>query len=456
MALQEVTFKKNDEKIVICREDQNRFDAVLYANLFVPSYVHGYSIAIEYMRNWFLSKLPENYFKYVHINGKHMFDDYKRWNKQNVKREKPYLAITPAVDYDYDREKLDLYNMGPEVYIRRSKVNKSFFRDTNNKLFVGMQMQELKMNFNFRIKVSTRAQQLDLFKKMELIYRIGGSQSEFFSADFHIPQDLLLVIANKVGFDIEDGNIKEPTKFLSYLNRYSDLPFTYKLRTVNGKYEFFIRLSEVYVNIWTLNKLSVDDGEREGHLDNNFGIDMEAVLRMPVPHFFVLYNERPLKYYLNVEDIKRANVNSYEIPYYLIPEENNVGWQQVINTSYLLDLEERKIDLTPLFSGTDIKRVIDDCLSNFISPKCFMDITIYRLNEKTNKYDVLESKMDYQTMEISFEDDTLIDEYIYIAVYMDKEYKNNTINNLENVDKNRVNSNQSPNYTTHTITDNKK
>ena len=133
-----------------------------------------------------------------------------------------------------------------------------------------------------------------------------------------------------------------------------------------------------------------------------------------------------------------------------------MGWQQVINTSYLLDLEERKIDLTPLFSGTDIKRVIDDCLSNFISPKCFMDITIYRLNEKTNKYDVLESKMDYQTMEISFEDDTLIDEYIYIAVYMDKEYKNNTINNLENVDKNRVNSNQSPNYTTHTITDNKK
>ena len=34
----------------------------LYNNLITPSYVHGYSLAIEYMQNWFVNKFNKNYF----------------------------------------------------------------------------------------------------------------------------------------------------------------------------------------------------------------------------------------------------------------------------------------------------------------------------------------------------------------------------------------------------------
>ena len=41
----------------------------LYKAMQLPSYVHGYSLAIEYMRDWFLKKFPKNYFNSVYING---------------------------------------------------------------------------------------------------------------------------------------------------------------------------------------------------------------------------------------------------------------------------------------------------------------------------------------------------------------------------------------------------
>ena len=35
----------------------------LHANLAIPSYVHGYSLAIEFMYHWFESKFEPGYFK---------------------------------------------------------------------------------------------------------------------------------------------------------------------------------------------------------------------------------------------------------------------------------------------------------------------------------------------------------------------------------------------------------
>ena len=151
----------NNRKRVVPMTDPDKFKPVLYNNLYVPSYVHGFSLAIEYMKEWFLKYLPDINFKYIHINGKHMFDDYKRFNNQNIKREKPCLIITPTVDYEYNRDNRDLYQAPADIFLRRSDWQRSFFKDNDNKLYLAMQMQGLRMQFNFRVKVSTRAEQLD-------------------------------------------------------------------------------------------------------------------------------------------------------------------------------------------------------------------------------------------------------------------------------------------------------
>ena len=62
----------DNRKRVVPMTDYDKFKPVLYNNLFIPSYVHGFSLAIEYMKEWFLKYLPDVNFKYIHINGKHM------------------------------------------------------------------------------------------------------------------------------------------------------------------------------------------------------------------------------------------------------------------------------------------------------------------------------------------------------------------------------------------------
>ena len=44
----------DNRKRVIPMTDYDKFKPILYNNLFVPSYVHGFSLAIEYMKEWFL------------------------------------------------------------------------------------------------------------------------------------------------------------------------------------------------------------------------------------------------------------------------------------------------------------------------------------------------------------------------------------------------------------------
>ena len=54
----------------------------LLSSLCTPSYVHAYSLCIGYMKKWFLDHFPENYFKTIYIEGKHVIDEYKKYNNK--------------------------------------------------------------------------------------------------------------------------------------------------------------------------------------------------------------------------------------------------------------------------------------------------------------------------------------------------------------------------------------
>ena len=65
-------------------------------------------------------------------------------------------------------------------------------------------MRQMEMTFSYRIRVESRAQQLDLMNKMELWFRCGTTQSDHLSADIHIPYDIMLNIAKDAHFEIEE------------------------------------------------------------------------------------------------------------------------------------------------------------------------------------------------------------------------------------------------------------
>ena len=96
----------------------NNFDAVLYTNMYTPSEAHAFNLAIEYMKDkFFKSQFPKDYFKTEWVNTAHTMKDYAKFTKMNIKRERPYFVVIPSVDYDYDRENIDMYYAGADTEI---------------------------------------------------------------------------------------------------------------------------------------------------------------------------------------------------------------------------------------------------------------------------------------------------------------------------------------------------
>ena len=422
----------------------NRFAPQLYSNLIIAQESMGYSIAIQYVKKYILDRLPKNYLRSFHINGKHMFDDFRIFNKQNVKKEKPMAVLLPSVDYDYDRENLDMYGADATTFLKRSDYQRSFFKDYQNRVFLGLQMHALKMNFTFKVRVGTRAEQIDLFRKMELVFKIGATHAEDISCDFVIPYELVRNIAALTGFEVDDkGEVVDPLDFLAYLNKHSDIPVTYKFRSINGHNEFFLRLSHMYTHLNFKDKLNVEDGEREGQLENSFDISMQFILKIPTPQFFVLYNERPIMYPLEME---KGNLLLCSLSQFTIPDTNERGWNQVINTVYMIDDGEDVFDIHEMFLSnqtTDIRKVINYCIGQYISPKVFIDLKIYK--ELAGTYVTVPCELEYRSQdEILIKlGEKLPSQYLYIGIYIDMEFVNNTAVTVNEFNKNRL---QSPEY----------
>lgn len=409
----------------------------LYRSICVPSATQSYSLCIEFMKKWFLSKFnnPDT-FKSIYTDGKNIYDETRRLDKTALlKREKPALTITPDINWDFTNETIDSYPYGMDLYTQTGRFKDSFFSCPTNNSYMGIGMETILMNFNFRIKVETRAQQLDMYKFIKMAHRVGFTCGENVDLDFHIPYLLMIQIAKDNGFHTyQKGNtegeyneiIEDIPAFLKWLNRYSQLPFLYKYRALNGKNEFFIKMRDMYVHIRP-SDLSADNGEREGQMLNNFMIEMNAEVRFPAPKMYAYYSDNAHKlttvygaWYQNNGPIS----SYYTFKGSTIPDVNKYGWPLLLSTTYEEDDENKlnqnlTIDLSDLMEG-DIGRCIEDCINKSISPAIFCEFIFYN----GGKY--ITGKIDWNTM--IFESDSPVRSLgTYIGVYVDNNFVNNYI-----------------------------
>ena len=415
----------------------------LKGNLALPSYVHGYSLAIEYMYNWFKSKFPDNFFRGgIYIDGKNVLDDYRRLNdfamRNIVKGENPRARMAPTIEYDFDREGLDLYLAPPEVYLMRSKYQDSFFKDYDRNLFLGMMPRALRMNVAYKVRLNSRSQQLDTFNRMELYFRNGSTQYEYISVDFHVPKYIILNIAKIAGFKIVNGEVEDTMSFLHYLNLHSEVTFLFKLRAINQQPEYFIRLNDVYAHIAVRDKLQLDDGERDGKLDFNFGIEMNATLTLPIPHYYSLYEPAQIMKSTLIQEVDREDegcVAIYSINLIDIPKVDEHGWNQGAITDYLTDEGDTEIDMTPIFTGSNpLARAIEHEMTRGISPARFINIKIYRDEDLARKIDFT---MDWENKKLKFVE-PMKEEVLHIAIYYDRIYIDEIDSELFNYKKSRI------------------
>ena len=436
MSYQRVPITPNEIEL-LGKEDNSEIAEKLYSNLAIPSYVHAYSLAIDYMYKWFESKFEKDFFVGgIYIDGKHVLDDYKnKFHKLIVKGQQPRARIEPRIQHDYDREGLDSYLAPVTMFTRRSNLANSFFKDYDRDIFLGINMRALRMDFNFKVRVNTRAEQLDLAQRMELYFRVGATQYEDLSLDFHVPKEIMLNIAERAGFEIKRNEVVDIVEFLEYLNRHSDIPFLFKIRAINKKAEFFIRMNGLYTHIAIKDKLQLDDGDRNGKLDFYYHIDMNAVLTIPVPQFYAYYSAKDATVKINPKEASAGTVAIYSINVVDIPKVDENGWAQAAITQYAADKGEQYMDLSSLFTGDNIlAKTINHDLVRGVSPNHFIDIKVYAENDIAKMVPI---EMDWNTKRAYFkryQDEDVLD----IAIYYDREYINELNISMDNLQNNRV------------------
>ena len=62
-------------------EIRRQSSKTLYRSICVPSTTQAYSLCVEYMKKWFLSKFAPDTFKSIYVEGKNIYDDFRSLSK---------------------------------------------------------------------------------------------------------------------------------------------------------------------------------------------------------------------------------------------------------------------------------------------------------------------------------------------------------------------------------------
>lgn len=406
----------------------------MFKNLCIPSAMHAYSVGVEFFKQWVLNKFDPKYFKTVYVDGKHLFDDFSKINELDlVKKGKPAIGFFPNIDIDYNREGIEAQTYDLMYYARTFDNRDAFFKDNEHKLYISIALEQYLMNFNIKIKVNTRAKQLDLAKYLKIALKVGATSGYYLDLDLHVPYEMLFALAEQAGFEVdyETGQVKDPFKFLLYLNSKSDVPFVYKLRSINGMNEFFLRAPNLYTHI-NVQDMSIDDGERQNQISSNYFIELNAKLLMPAPKMYCLFTTKRNDIISMVD--KSGNIKSYVANFTNVPTLNSRGWEQFVTLDYQEEDRTRPlvIDLNEIFKGeNNIYSLIEYNKYNMISPSTFIDFKLFN-NNKEWDYDLNWDNMIIKTKKpVDFQ-------LTEIVIYIDKNYVNTQTITMSNDSNYRV------------------
>ena len=399
-----------------------KLEEQLNRNITVAPLHQSYALCIEYMRHWFLQKFQAEFFSWIHTDGSHVFGEMSKLDKKNIMThmadDKASLTIIPTIDDDYNRDRLDQNLFGIDQFINTTSLDKAFFQDPVNKRYIMMKMDMMLLNFTFRVKVPSRALQLDTQKYMKLAFRTNLSETNDVDLDYLLPYPMMLLMARDLGFEIKDDRIVEPIKFLTYLNSRSYIPITYKRSNATAREEYFVRVDHLPVRL-LIKDVNKDDGNKYGHISDDYGIEMQVEVRFPSMQLYVYFTREEFtqitfgEEVYNIDNTLMMSLHYYDDP----PAINDKGWKLTINAQWEEDKPGNiNIDLNELFNG-ELSQVSNYLVSKFISPSVFLDVQIYSGGMK------LKPDIDWGEMKLHAINPT--DKLVStIAIYIDLEYLN--------------------------------
>lgn len=416
----------------------------LNSALYLPGRVDGISMCVEYMYNWFVNKFidartEKPIFNAINLDGHDPFHDMMHWTIRDwVKRQRPKLSIIPKPDIQYNREFIDDDYNSIMGYINRTQDKNTFFKDKDNNVQLGLISRLNKVDFTYRIQVDTRAKQYDLYDEILMKCRVGKTISLHANIDFLVPSRLISRLAKDLHFEIDDkGMPVDYTAFLNYMNTYSVLPFMYKIRGVNHRYEFYMRVTEIIVHIRDIS-LDIDDGENEGMTHTNYGLEMTCTAYMPYPKYYVYWSEYETNHVM-YRDSSEGDVVVSALVFTPIPAKNANGWPIYVDGEYESDNpnEPIRINLNDMFTTggdvtqNDILDTIEYCRVRGVSPDVFMEIKVFNnMKEMQSFIDWTNMTLNTRTVPVKLKSN--------IVVYCDLPFVHNAMIDVHGHNRNRI------------------
>ena len=423
-------FLKTYYELPDCFKELEEFKKEYMLSLCIPSISSSFSMCVEYMMKWFKSKFQGDFFKSEFISNRNILRDFMSKDiMDNIKRNKPALAVKATPDLTYNRDMVDLYEYGRNMYVNRMRFNDSFFVNPINKHIVSLVMEQMKVDFSFRVKLNSYNAAVDLYKYMQMACRAGATETRYANIDIHIPKVLILAIAKDAGFELTANcsEVKDCCTFLRFLNKHSRLPIVYKLRGTKGECEYFMKMTDMYIHL-RASDVDVDDGERTAQTDNDFVVSINVECLFPVPKFYAYYSKN--RHNLNLTDnpMKCNIFNLYIGPVQL---KNEKGWNQYMQSDYIEDeteFDKRKpanikfVELLKSHASDSLFDIAESFKKIFISPSAFIDIKLFN-GGKEQPIDI-----EWNTYTITSKNQ-LPERLSEFVIYVDLEFINNYLIN---------------------------
>lgn len=399
----------------------------LISSVTLPSQYNSYAVCTEFARDWFLSKFPQNFFNSVYVDGSKTFDQFRQLSKinQQMKRTNPVLGIAPSINMEFNRDFVDT-NMGLGGYLRRSRMEGKIFSDNTiqNSRHLAIQFKTIMMTFVYKMRLDTKAQQLDLVEFIKYKHRAGMTENQYLPLDIHVPKKIIMQIAFDIGLLSDDfSRIKDPDKMLKYLNTHSLVPFLYKRRNATGTDEFFIRVDNCSAHIKAEMPNADESGDRQEHEHMSFMIDFTVEIQMTAPYCYTYYSETEQNI-INSHDLVKdeTGILLMKAARADLPDANEVGWNRVLNTEYIVENEDLKdnvvIEFEPLLEG-ELRHIVEYTKSVALSPSLFVDFIIF------NDGNFCDYDLDWDRFTMTIKEKTNHPGFV-IGMYINMSYVNET------------------------------
>ena len=378
--------KEKLRKIDIKDLYRKRTPKLLRSSIMLPSQYDSYAVCTEFARDWFLEKWTTNPFNSIYMDGSKSFDQFRMFSKieQQLKRTNPLLAIQPSIDLQHNRSFIDT-NLELNGYFKRSRMEGTIFADKRPEkgLYLAIQFKTILMNFGYKMRLDTKPEQLDMAEFIKYKHRAGLTESQHISLDIHVPQKIISQIAFDNGIKLNDNYMPEdPAVMLRYLNSRSIVPFLYKRRNATGNAEYFIRVENCDVHIKTELPEVDESGDRQDFETTNFIINFAAQIEMLAPFCFTYYSQHDQ----NIINAAGGFVNDDAGLLLMkavradLPDVNEVGWNQLIRTEYIVDNADLNdyitINFNDLLNG-ELLDIVNYTKSVALSPSLFLDFVVF-------------------------------------------------------------------------------